>query len=600
MEIAELNLYISGNKRYAGYAKACKLYEALRKPAEGEYDFEAINERRPAESAKVQEYRAKIWVELSKEVISQITTNLSKIRRSSDWSVTFDKKAVPASIPENETLQAYTEKYFPFYTTYESYVFSVLLKNYLIDPNAVILIAPLNIEVQPNEYLKPYPVIFNTHQVLDFVENQYAVIEIKKKRPNGGVEDKEYLVIDTEFITRYKPNGNGYAESERYEHNLGVMPAFRMRGRFYKDYDNIDRPGRHTVNESPIQTVAPRLKEFDREYSDLQAEVVQHIHSESWQWATQLCKVCENNGVSTGKIVDKKTKKQTICPQCHGSGQVAASPYSQMVVRPSKSNMGEQPAPIPPKGYITKPVDIVKIQDERCEKHAYKALCSINMQFLMQVPQNQSGYAKDVDREELNNFAYGIAEDIVWMMDRSYWLFAKYRYRVKSDGSSLSDEEIAKLVPKIAVPEKFDLISSNYLLVEMKSAQEAKVHPLIFAQLNYEYASKAFYNEPEISAMLKLSMRLDPLPGLSDDEKMTRLSNYGITELDYIISCNIWQFTQRAIEENKDFYGMPMKEQKAIMRTYATEIQSQQEALKESEQKENTLPEVSANGVNGG
>lgn len=597
MELAQLQEYISGNKRYAGYHKACDLYEGLRKPSEGEYDTEAIEGRRPAESEKVKEYRKRIWVELSKEIISQIITNLSKIRRSSDWSVTFDKDAVPPSVPEKESLQAYTEKYFPFYTTFESYVFSVLIKNYLIDPNAVILIAPLSTDIEANEYLKPYPVIFNTHQVLDYVENEYAVIEIKKKRAKGGTEEKEYVVIDSEFITTWKAQGTqGYVKDE-YPHGLGVMPCFRMRGRFFKNYDNIGRSGKHTVNESPIQTVAPRLKEYDREYSDLQAEVVQHIHSESWQWATQLCKYCDVNGVSTGKITDKKTKKQTICPQCHGSGQVAASPYSQMVVRPSKSNMGEQPAPIPPKGYITKPTDIVKIQDERVNQHAYKALCSINMQYLMQVPQNQSGYAKDVDREELNNFAYGIAEDLVWMMDKCYYLFAKYRYRVRSDSSVFTDEEVSELVPKIAVPEKFDLISSNYLLVEMKSAQEAKVHPLIFAQLNYEYASKAFYNDPDVSALLKLTMRLDPLPGLTEDEKMTRLSNYGITEMDYIISCNVYQFTQRAIEGNEDFYNMPMREQKAVMKKYAAEIQSEQEETKaEKESQKVALPEVSVNG----
>lgn len=595
MELAQLQEYING-KRYAGYEKACTLYEGLRKPAEGEYDFDAIRERRPAESEKVQAYRAKIWVELSKEIISQITTNLSKIRRSSDWSVTFDKD-VPPSVPEKETLQAYTEKYFPFYTTFESYVFSVLLKNYLIDPNAVIMIAPLNYDVEANEYLKPYPVIFNTHQVLDYVENEYAVIEIKKKNVAGGVEQKEYVVIDSEFITTWRITGNkgGYQKDE-YAHNLGVMPAFRMRGRFFKSYDNIGRYGKHTVNESPIQTVAPRLKEYDREYSDLQAEVVQHIHSERWQYTTQQCPSCKVGNISTGNVTDKKTKKQIICPSCRGVGVIVASPYSGIVVTPSSMNkLGDSPAPIPPAGYITKPVDIVKIQDERVNQHAYKALCSINMQYLMQVPQNQSGYAKDVDREELNNFAYGIAEDLVWMMDRCYYLFAKYRYRVKSDGSSLSDEEISELVPKVAVPEKFDLISSNYLLVEMKSAQEAKVHPLIFAQLNYEYASKAFYNEPEISALLKLSMRLDPLPGLSEDDKMLRLSNYGITELDYIISCNIWQFTQRAIEENAEFYSMPMKEQKAIMRTYAEEVKADQDETKEKPAQV-ALREVSVNG----
>lgn len=588
MELSELNEYING-KRHPGYEKACYLYHALRRPAEGEYPQEAIEIRRDKESETIKDFRKKIWVEVSKETISQILTCLSKIRRSSDWSVEFPKEQ-PSFIPEDETLRNYTEKYFPFYTTFESWTFSVLLKNYLIDPNAVVLVAPLNPEVQANEYLKPYPIIYNSHQVLDYKENEYAVFEVKKKiYKNGmdtGMEQKKYIVVDTQFITTYKQTQNGFIQDEVYAHGLGVLPCFKMRGRFFKNYDG------YTINESPIQTVAPRLKEFDREYSDLQAEVFQHTHSEKWQWATQLCLYCSKNGISTGRLVEKKTKKEVTCPQCHGMGQVSASPYQNIVIRPSKKNIGEQDAPIPPAGYIEKTTDIVKIQDERCDKHAYKALCSINMQFLMQVPQNQSGYAKDVDREELNNFAYGVAEDIIWMMDRLYYLFAKYRYRAKADGQVLNDDEIQELLPTVAVPEKFDLLSSNYLIDERQKATTAKVNPLILAFMDFEYASKHFYNEPEMRDLLKLCIKLDTMPGLTPDEKLAQWQNDGQAQIDYVISCNIYEFVQRALEEKKDFANMELKEQKKIIRGYG------EEKLTEIEVQSEPITEPSLNGNN--
>ena len=574
----DISDYIGRKKRHKGYLKTVQLYEQLRVPAEGEYRYFDTAIRRNAEGVYTQEFRRQIFVELAKETLSQIFTCISKIRRSSDWSVDFPKET-PSFIPEKETLKAYTEKYFPHYTTFEQYVFSVLLKNYLIDANAVILIMPLEREQETNEYARPYPYIFNSTQVLDYKEGEYAVFEVvvPANLEQGTSEEKYYISVDEETITWHRKGNDGYNNLEVYEHKLGVLPCFKMRGRFFKTYQD------YIVNESPIQTVAPRLKEFDREYGDLQGAVWMSLYPEKWQWATQLCMTCAVGGISTGFIwiddkgnkTSKATKKQVICPQCHGNGQIAASPYMSMVIRPSKKNQSEQDAPIPPAGYITKPIDIIQLQNERCNEHTYKALCSINMQFLMKVPQNESGYAKDVDREELNNFAYACAEDIVWMMDKCYYLFAKYRYRVKSDGQSLSDNEIVKLLPKVAVPQKFDLISENYLIDELERAQRANLNPLIMAQLNLEYGVKHFYNEPQMRDILKVVMQLDPLAGLKEDDKMLRLQNEGISIDDYILSSNIYPFVIRAIDEKEGFMTMKPSEQVKILAQYTKEKKTQ-------------------------
>jgi hypothetical protein len=47
--------------------------------------------------------------------------------------------------------------------------------------------------------------------------------------------------------------------------------------------------------------------------------------------------------------------------------------------------------------------------------------------------------------------------------------------------------------------------------------------------------------------MLDAIYKLDPLPGIREDEKMARLSNGGVTEISYIISCNRIRRLERTI-----------------------------------------------------
>ncbi len=67
---------------------------------------------------------------------------------------------------------------------------------------------------------------------------------------------------------------------------------------------------------------------------------------------------------------------------------------------------------------------------------------------------------------------------------------------------------------------------------------------------------------------------------------MVRLSNDGITKLDYVISSNIQQFVRRAIDENKDFLSMDMRSRKAIIDGYANDV------IKQNSPKEGILQSV--------
>jgi hypothetical protein len=517
---------------------------------------ELIHNRRPSETIEIWEYRKSIFECITKEVTSSVLRSLTKIKRSSDWSIKYDKEA-PPSIADDETLEQYCEYKFPMhYESVTNWAFSILLKNLLIDPNAVCLVMPLNQEVESKEYRKPYPLIFNSNQVYEYIYDKVAVLlTVEKTEKNGNI----FLVITPEFIEKWEQKGNtaDYELTDSYAHGLEKMPCFRLPGVFKKAYSS------DYSNESHISPMLPALNEAVRVYSDFQAEVVMHVFSETVEYASQKCEECFDPvlGMSTGKTKGNG-KKLIQCQKCNGTGLMGAAPYKKTVLRNPK--LDEQPIPTPGKWYIEKNNGIVDKLMEIVKGAKFDALATINMQFLADTPLSQSGKAKEVDKDELNNFIYAIAEDIVKAMDRIYYLINEYRYKDIITSEKLRIEQL----PTIPVPEKFDLLSSSYLIDEMKGAKDAGTNEITRIAFELDFCSKKFYNQPEVRNELSLVFKLDPLPAKSEDEKLAVKQGMGCTELDYIISSNIVPFVRQAMDEDKDFFNKKFPEQRQKMEEY--------------------------------
>ena len=123
---------------------------------------------------------------------------------------------------------------------------------------------------------------------------------------------------------------------------------------------------------------------------------------------------------------------------------------------------------------------------------------------------------KKVDKDELNNFVNSIAEDVVRIMDLVYLYIAEYRYNLLIQNK----EQRMLLLPSVNVPTKFEMLNSNYLLAELTSAKTSGISPAIKKALEVEYAKKKFNTMPEISEFSQLTFELDPLYGLTEDDKM--------------------------------------------------------------------------------
>lgn len=546
------------NYRHPNYTLTIKLAESIKIHAEGLFPEKLIAERRPSESKETFEYRKKIYEPITKESIGKVFTELQKIRRSQDWNISYNDDEIPKSIASDETLQSYCEENYPGFDSLTNWAFAELLRRYLIDANSVVAMVLKDIPESLNKYLKPIIEVFSSDQVLDFVEGEYVVLKSADKNVYKAGNNRIYqgdiiYIITTTQILRYKQVTGKYDMQLdlEYNHNFGYLPAFKAGGE-YKCRINND-----TIYESRIHYMVPELDEAVRENSDLQAEIVQHIHSEKYYYTNSDCPEC--NGI--GKHKDKKA-----CSRCNGSGRITnVSPYGVFLVDMAKA--GEQNVPTPPMGYIQKDTTIAKLQDERVEKHLYKALASINMEFLSKVALNQSGIAKEVDRDALNTFVNSIAEDIVRILDKIYKFICDARYSAIIP----NEQERNKLLPSIAVPEKFDILNSSYFMDEIVKS-DGKVNPYLKKNLEIEYTRKRYNADPEKADELQCIFDLDPFYGNTQDEKMTMLSNGGITELDYVISCNIVQLVNLAINEHENFIRKTFREKKEIIKSYAQAI----------------------------
>ena len=548
----------------------------IRVHADGLCPEELLYKRRPNEPLEVMEYRKSVFIPKTKSTFGRVYSSLQKIRRSSDWNIAYPEKNLPR-IAEGERLEDYCEVNYPGFESVTNWVFSLMLRKYLIDPNAVVLVLPQTFDVPDNEYVKPVAQVFDSAEVMDFVAGELAVLYQEKgsvyTTSKGTFRGKRfYFVTDVEVLIYDQVDGRETMKQVlQYEFPFMEMPAFQLRGIM------IDQLADQYLYESRISAIVPELDEAIQEYSDLQAAKILHIYPERWEFSQNECTSCKGTGKRPNPLYTGPgcgCESTTVCNSCV-NGYVVAGPYSKMIIRPVNNGMGEGNIPNPPAGYVEKDVEIVKIMEESVERHIYSALAAINFEFLAKVPLAESGVAKEVDRDELNNTVHSIAEDIVAAMDNVYYFTALERYSGVYDAETIHSE----MLPTIAVPERYDLLSSTHSLEDLKTLKETNSNSVLQSAAEVEYAGSRFSSNPKIKDAVQLQLRLDPLPNESEDVKMSRLSNRGITEETYIISSNIIDFIRRAIEENPKFPEIPVADQRAKMMEYAQAVIVSRETL---------------------
>lgn len=568
---------------YSNRGTCVKLAERLRVHYNGEMPKAIISERRPKEPEEVKKYREKIYKSKTKNPICKVISSLEKIRRAQDWSIDYKADASPKSIADGETLQDYCEFNYPVMTSITNWVFSELLSQSLIDANGIVAVVMEKLPRSRSEYRKPVAKFFSSSQIVDFVEGEYAILLSNDKTTyytnngNGKRVSKNgriyYVLTENEFI-RFEENGQDEFDKTLVVHNIGKLPAWKVGGVFYSRVNN------DTIYDSFLSGMVDDLDEAARLYSDLQAELVQHVFSEKYVYSNTECPDCKGSGYlrdKDGKFTLDEDGNKIKCKKCGGSGIIStSSPYGTYVVH--AQNVGEGNIPTPPVGYVQKSTEIANLLDKLVRDKCRDALAAVNMEFLAETPIDQSGVAKAYDANELNNFVNRVAENIVRNMDNIYYFINEYRYR-----ETIADKKKREaMLPGVNVPTKFDIANTTILMQELQGARQAKVNPVIIKQLEIAYAKAQFNTDPRTALMTEVTFNLDPLFGVEEENKMTMLQNGGVSKTSYIISSNIQAFVYKAFTEDAEFEKKTYEEQMKKMEEYAGEVEKATKSVKPS------------------
>lgn len=565
--------YFMGKQKHITYDQSTDLYQQMNIHAEGKWPEKLLGKKRPNEPMEIMTYRKENFQPLSMAYVDKVFTSLGKIFRTVDFMPKYPPEEKYA--PTGEDLETYCEYKYPQMTSLTNWTSAVLLKNQLTDANAVVMVMPLNVadEIAENEYYKPYPFVFNSPQVYEYKEGELAILLADEKVKLGNQIKNTgqvwYVVTDT-IIQRWEQVTTDlqYNMVWEFEHNCQSMPAFRVRGVVFKQIDGA------VLWNSRLFPMVPELNEALLKEDDLRAIFAQHVHPQKWEWANQTCDDCRGSGVvaAANSVLGfggtgSDGKRNETCKKCGGNGAVGMpSPFDKKVIRAPNAGLQEVPAPIPPMGYITLPTDVIKLLMEKAELHYFKALAAINFQFLDQTPLNISGDAKGIDKDELNNFVHSIAADIIWCMDKIYYYTAMYRYGYVL---GYNEESIEVIVPEVPVPDKFDLLNSDYLAEELKGVRDANLSPLLIRQAEIDFMQKKYTCDPAARETIRSMYELDPLPVMLDTDKDATFMAGGCTQLDYVMSKQLMTFVIQAIGENEDFNELELEEKRTIIERLA-------------------------------
>lgn len=538
-----------------GLQMEVKVFDANEPAFINPYFSRLIDARRPSESELIQSYRRVIYLPETMSPCFKVFNSLRKIVKSPDWLIDYKNVYLPPNVAEEEQLEDYCEENYPKYKSIEGWFFEFGMRQMLTDANGLVIVLPTNWDKQDNDYYTPVATIINCKNVYGFKENEYAIYDVNRDyeyQTQNGLRKGKCLGIITKqgyWECRQvvdKEQNSGFELVKIGSFDFTKMPAWIVGSVVKEQKDD------YTLYDSFLAPMLAGLDGMATAISDEDAEWVQHVYSTMWYYSSQDCNACQGHGK-----VQKKGGQTVTCTVCKGQGNAPKSPYRDMVIK--AGSFDQNAVPSPPAGYIQKQTDIAKLFMERVELKEYRALSAINHEFLQDVPLNQSGKAKEVDRQELQNYTYSVAyHSIERVLKPIYYFVNEFRYSFL-----VKDVEKRKeMLPKIPVPVQFDLLTASVLEQQLKTATEAKADPEIIDQLELEYIAKNFPNETELRERFILKKNLDPLPRLTVDEKASLQLSGLADKRDIVLSNYLTSFIEQALFENEDFCELPFDKQK--------------------------------------
>jgi len=502
-----------------------------------------IQTARPHEQVDALEYRLSTYEPVTKADSKKVINALARIQNA-PFSIKWEEK--PSSKLGDDTLEQYVTKDYPFFGSVTNWIFKTILKQDLADPNSVVAFKPLT-QVEEGELFEPFGIWYGSAKIWDFkIDTYYTVltdekshvIEGDKKVPKGKVLNIYTLNQVIRVWQVGKIEDNEFSWEVIFTHNFNKTPVFRLKGEYVEDTMPF-------LYESFMAGVLPYWNKVIRQESDKDASFVSSIYPERVEMEVE-CDKCRG-----GKTVasTREGKEITIrCEDCLGTGfHLARSPLTNTIIR-RKSKLDDDEPTFPGVQYLIKETDTTKLLKEEINDNRRLGFATLNMEFLADVPLNQSGKAKEVDRIELNTYVEMVSKNLFDIKRMSIQNINLWRYSFV-----LTEQELKDQIPNVVEPINFDMITTQMITQEIAAAKQANLSQDVISALETEFVTKRFVNLPEQTDFFTSLRELDPIPGTTLEEKLFALTSKAVTMADVILSTNLATFIKQLISEGNFF-----------------------------------------------
>lgn len=466
------------------YKKSCQHADEVEVHACGDFPTKLIGANFPGETNEERDYRKSSFQPVTKPYWQKAMKMLNRIWAEQNYVIDWNN---------DDAAKKYFTEDFPISDSIISYFKTIVTTYKITEPNGVLCITfdipqkEIDGTIIPDDTqeLAPYCIIYDTDDVIMYQNDRFALVVSDEKTDiqygNGTVKQGYvFYLYDNENIYRIYQVGKKvdwtFQTDIYYQHNLGYVPAWKLKG---TPDDVIDNSILYTSYFSPA---LPHLNEALIIHSTNKAV----RNKVSYPTRVYYDQKCNNNGCSGGKIWvgEGEDMKQENCPTCKGTGSVRISPFTDYVHQaPTATNdTGVQSMAFPGMTYVSPDGAIIQQNEDVIDKYLQTAFSFLNIEVMNG---NQKGLndptatKSKIDRDEQYISMLDISNELFQLLYFSIDAIYQLRYRAESP-------------IKIKPPVNFDLLSGDELTTRLTTAKTAKLPDMAVSEMTVQLMQQEY------------------------------------------------------------------------------------------------------------
>ncbi len=548
------------------YVQSVDAFERISVHAEqGKFPARLFKKRAPNQTEEEFEYIESTYKNTTFPIWNRFNGFIGRIWNDQNWSIKWEQNDTIEDTPES-----YLEKEYPTFKSLENYYKSIVTPVKEKDAMGAICHKPYYIPVKPNEEgqlvidetqrIKPVACIYNSSQVVGYLESEYILIELHEKSlveyggqtvRNGLIyefydRDNIWRIVQTGKQLDYKFNYYLY-----YNHNLGYLPADRLKG-------IPEQKEMEILYSSHFMAAVDTMDDITLDDSYLRIIKAGHAFPHKWEYVDD-CDYQNDNGDCRGGYIQVKKDEAFItisCPKCHGTGKAkSSSPLGVYQVKAPNQNAngGSENMQIPPFGWVAPEPSIMEFLRKETQSNEQKALSILNLSSPSDVKGSDTALGKQIDREESFSFVQDISNQNFELFEFSTKCILQMRYGLEVD------------LPVISYPKNFAIRNENELTEELANAKTSGLPEIAIRKILQDYLITRFNADVPTMKMVDLTFYADRLICLSSTEVAQKKLSGSVANWEDILHTSIYSFIAELLVADPAFFDKDIEEQKKLV-----------------------------------